>query len=169
MADAVSGEEIRALLDERAVLRTLHEYAHAMDTGDEAAWVDCFTSDAVFDVVEVVGGRRVHREDGRHDLARYVAAYPKPPHFRKHVVVDPLVDVRGDEATVEAYWLLLQRVDADGTPTLVAFGRYHDRLVRHDGRWRIAHRRADVEATTAAPPTPAPAPPPPPPPHEEEP
>ncbi len=60
-----TAEALRALLDERAVLRTLHEYAHAMDGGDEAAWVDCFTADAVFDVVEVVGGRRVHREEGR--------------------------------------------------------------------------------------------------------
>ena len=33
---------------------------------------------------------------------------------------------------------------------VVAFGRSHDRLVRSDGdgRWRIAERRAEVEATT---------------------
>ena len=146
-------EALRALLDERAVLRTLHEYAHAMDGGDESAWVDCFTADAVFDVVEVVGGRRVHREEGRGDLARYVAGYPKPPRFRKHVIVDPLVDVDGDEASVAAYWLLLERHDDDGTPVVAAFGRYRDRLVRSpsDGRWRIADRFAEVEATNAAP------------------
>jgi ketosteroid isomerase-like protein len=148
-------DDLRVLLDERAVLRTLHEYAHAMDAGDEAAWVDCFAPDAVFDVVEVVGGRRVHREEGHGDLARYVGAYPKPPRFRQHVMVDPLVEVRGEEATVAAYWLLLARDDADGTPQLVAFGRYRDRLVRdaRDGRWRIADRSAEVQATTAAPPS----------------
>jgi 3-phenylpropionate/cinnamic acid dioxygenase small subunit len=140
------------LLEERAVLRTLHEYAHAMDYGDERAWVDVFMPDAVFDVVEVVGGRRVHREDGHGDLAAYVAAYPKPPHFRKHVVVDPLIDIRGDEAEVQAYWLLLQRDDETGVPVVAAFGHYRDRLVKHEGRWRIAHRFAEVEATTAAPP-----------------
>ena len=118
----------------------MHEYAHAMDSGDEAAWVDCFTADAVFDVVEVVGGRRVHREEGRGDLARYVAGYPKPPTFRKHVVVDPLVDVTGDEASVAAYWLLLERHDGDGTPVVAAFGRYRDRLVRSRRR-AVAHRR----------------------------
>jgi 3-phenylpropionate/cinnamic acid dioxygenase small subunit len=142
-------DDLRLLLEERAVLRTLHEYAHAMDRGDEAAWVDCFEPDAVFDVVEVVGGRRVHREEGHGDLAAYVAAYPKPPHFRKHVVVDPLIDVRGDEADVRAYWLLLQRDDADGTPVVAAFGSYRDHLVKRDGRWRIASRFADVEATNA--------------------
>ena len=142
-------EELRLLLDERAVLRTLHEYAHAMDYGREKAWVDVFTPDAVFDVVEVVSGRRIHREDGRGDLAAYAASYPKPPHFRKHVMVDPLIEIDGDEARVEAYWLLLQRDDDSARPLLVAFGHYVDRLVRNPDRWRIAHRFAEVEATTA--------------------
>jgi hypothetical protein len=145
------GHELAVLLDERAILRTLHEYAHAMDYGLEDAWVDTFTPDAVFDVVEVVGGRRVHREEGRGDLARYVAAYPKPPRFRKHVIVDPVVDVDGDQALVEAYWLLLERDDDAGIPVVAAFGRYQDRLVRIEGRWRIAERKAEVEATTANP------------------
>jgi hypothetical protein len=120
-----------------------------MDYGDEAAWVDVFTEDAVFDVVEVVGGRRVHREEGRGDLARYVAGYPKPPQFRKHVVVDPIIDVAPDglSAKVEAYWLLLQRDDDTGRPVLSAFGHYDDRWVKQDGKWRIANRDAQVEAS----------------------
>jgi hypothetical protein len=148
------GGELRVLLEERAIMRALHEYAHAMDYGDEPAWVNCFTPDAVFDVVEVVGGRRIHREEGHGDLANYVAAYPKPPHFRKHIVVDPVIDIRGDEADVAAYWLLLERDDADGTPVVAAFGHYDDHLVKRGGRWLIARRMADVEATTAVPPEP---------------
>lgn len=138
------------LLEERAILRMLHEYATAMDSGDEQAWLDCFTPDAVFDVVEVVGGRRVHREEGHDDLARYIAAYPKPPNFRKHVVVHPVIDVDMHRATVEAYWLLLER-GVDGRPVLAAFGRYHDKLLKHDGRWRIAERLAEVEASNDSP------------------
>ena len=147
------GDELRLLLEERAILRALHRYAHAMDYGDERGWVDAFTPDAVFDVVEAVGGRRVHREEGRDELANYVAAYPKPPQFRKHVVVDPLIDVDLDagRAHVEAYWLLLQRDDVDGRPVVAAFGHYRDELVKHDGGWRIKERYADVEATTAVP------------------
>jgi 3-phenylpropionate/cinnamic acid dioxygenase small subunit len=148
--EAALADDVRLLLEERAILRTLHRYAHAMDRGDEAAWVACFTPDAVFDVVEVVGGRRVHREEGHGDLARYVAAYPKPPAFRKHVVVDPIIEVRGDEADVEAYWVLLQRHDEDGTPVVAAFGHYRDLLRKVDGTWRIARRDADVEATNAS-------------------
>ena len=143
--------ELQALLDERAIVQLMHRYAHAMDYGDETAWVDVFTPDAVFDVIESVGGRRLHREEGHDDLARYVAAYPKPPAFRKHVIVDPVVVVRGDEAEVDSYWILLHRHEADATPVLAAFGRSHDRVVRRDGAWRIAERHAEVEATTFAP------------------
>ena len=84
------------------------------------------------------GGRRIHREEGRDDLAAYVAAYPKPPAFRKHVIVDPVVEVDGDEARVESYWILLHREQDDGLPVLAAFGRSTDRVVRLDGEWRIA-------------------------------
>jgi 3-phenylpropionate/cinnamic acid dioxygenase small subunit len=140
--------DVRLLLEERSILRLLHGYAHAMDQGREAEWVDTFTPDAIFDVVEVVGGQRVHREEGRGDLAAYVAAYPKPPQFRKHVVMDPIIELDGDVARVEAYWLLLQRDDADGMPVLAAFGHYHDRLVKAEGRWRIAERFAEVQAST---------------------
>jgi len=155
MVDIDTDAEIRLLLAERAILRALHEYAHAMDSGNEQAWVDAFTTDAVFDVVEVVGGRRVHREDGHRDLAAYVAAYPKPPQFRKHVVVDPVIDVDLDagRAHVESYWLLMQRDDDDGTPLVAAFGHYRDTMVKENGRWLIEERLADVQATTAPPPS----------------
>ena len=141
--------ELQLLIEERAITRAIHEYAHAMDSGDEAAWVAAFTDDAVFDVVEVVGGKRVHREDGRDDLAAYIAQYPKPPDFRKHVVVDPVihVDLDAGTATVAAFWLLLAREEQTGHPITTAFGRYRDRWAKVDGRWRIRERFADVEAT----------------------
>lgn len=148
---AIDASELRALVDERAIIKLMHQYAHAMDYGDEATWVEVFTPDAVFDVIESVGGRRIHREEGHGDLARYVAAYPKPPAYRKHIIVDPVVDVDGDEAHVESYWILLHREQADGMPVLAAFGKSSDKVVRLDGRWRIAERYAEVEATTFAP------------------
>ena len=137
MPDAAA---LRALLDERAIIQLMHRYAHAMDYGDEAAWVDVFTPDAVFDVIESVGGQRIHREEGRGDLAAYVAAYPKPPAFRKHIIVDPVVEIDGDEAHVESYWILLHREQADGMPVLAAFGKSSDRVVK--ARRRVADRGA---------------------------
>ena len=52
----------------------------------------------------------------------------------------------GDTATVQAYWILLQRDDATSNPVLAAFGKYFDRMVKTGGKWRIAERIAHVES-----------------------
>lgn len=132
------------LEDERAILALLARYGHSIDYGLEADWVDCFTADGVFDVrrVDPAGERHV----GREALAAFVADHTRAPaHLHKHVVVDPIVVVDGDEATAQSYFL---RVDElRGAPVIRSFGRYHDRLARGgDGRWRIRERVADVEA-----------------------
>jgi hypothetical protein len=70
-----------------------------------------------------------------------------------HVVVDPViaVDLENSRAHVESYWLLFQRDDEGGRPLVVAFGHYHDTMVKQDGRWLIEERLADVQATAAGP------------------
>jgi 3-phenylpropionate/cinnamic acid dioxygenase small subunit len=138
---------LEQLIAERDIIEVMHRYAHTMDYGDEAGWVDVFTEDAVFDVVNVATGVRVHREDGRQQLAAYIANYPKPPRYAKHTVVDPIIEVDGDVATARSYWLFYWRDMETGQPTLVAFGRYFDTLVCQEGRWRIKERLAELEAT----------------------
>ena len=63
-------DRLARLEAEAAILRTLHRYGHAIDAGDEAAWVDLFTPDGEFQVrgpgVEYTisgrdGARRLHR------------------------------------------------------------------------------------------------------------
>ena len=147
----MSADQLAALLDERAVLAVLAASAHALDRHDVAAWVDTFTPDGVFDVV-VAGGPRLHREAGQAELTRWVQAAP-PGGERRHLLADPLVTLAGDEARVESYWVLLER-DAQQHPVVGAFGSYSDRLVKRDGRWRIAERRAEVDANTRTGPDP---------------
>jgi hypothetical protein len=134
------------MLEERAVLRALHEYAHSKEYGVDSWWVPTLEHEAVFNVFRAVEGDTIHREDGAADLADYIANYPKPPSFRKHVIVDPIIDIDGHQATVRAYWLLFQRDDATGRPVLGAFGHYQDRFGKVDGRWVIVDRQASVEA-----------------------
>ena len=129
-------DELTLLLEERAIMRLLHRYAFAMDYGHEEDWVAVFTDDAVFDVVEVVGGRRVHREDGRGELAQYVAQYPKPPHFRKHVVVDPIIDIADDcqSQVSRPTGCCCKATTTTGKPSCRRSGTTTDQWVKHDGR-----------------------------------
>jgi ketosteroid isomerase-like protein len=60
-------------------------------------------------------------------------------------VVDPLIRVDGDTASVESYYARLDHRDEG--PYIRSFGRYTDVLVRcDDGRWRFKERRATNES-----------------------
>jgi 3-phenylpropionate/cinnamic acid dioxygenase small subunit len=137
LADLEARSEITALL---------HRYSTSVDYGDEAGWVDCFTEDAIFHSEDEHTGVRLVAGRGRAELADFVARHSRAPElYHKHLVVDPLIEVRGDEASCQSYFLVLV-AEPDGRPAIAGFGRYVDRLHHDaDGRWRIAHRVAEIE------------------------
>jgi ketosteroid isomerase-like protein len=128
------------LEDERAILRTLHAYGHAIDAGDEAAWVACFAEDGVF------AARDWFHVEGRAQLEAFIAAHTRPPDpAHKHLVIEPLIALDGDAATCVSYFAVL--MEHGGEPVLRVFGRYHDALVRGpDGAWRFRERVAEIQS-----------------------
>jgi 3-phenylpropionate/cinnamic acid dioxygenase small subunit len=139
-------EERLALLEARAgITETLFQYAHAIDYGDEDAWVGCFTDDARWES-HTVEGKWLHLS-GRAELQRFIASHSRAPElYHKHLMATPLIRVAGDVASARCYFVLLVADRAD-MPTPAAFGRYLDELRRDaDGTWRFTHRRAEVEA-----------------------
>jgi hypothetical protein len=140
------------IVAERSVLRTLYRYAHSIDYGLEVDWLDCFMDDGVFDIRRRVDGKPNRRYEGRNALARFIAAHTRAPdNWHKHLLIEPVVTIEGDRATVDSYFV---RVDADnaGVPILHAFGRYRDSLVKDaDGMWRFTLRIAEVESMRVTP------------------
>jgi uncharacterized protein (TIGR02246 family) len=107
-------------------------YCFATDDRDPVAMADCFTADAV---VEVVGQSRL---EGREAIART----QETPSTNRHLILNLWLDDDdhdgGDDAGahVRAYFVI---TDARGTP--IGHGRYDDRLVREeDGAWRFRAR-----------------------------
>ena len=139
--------EIAILLAEREINALIQRYCHCMDLGDEAGWVGCFTETALFDVRHR-NGDVVHIENGRAELARYIAGYPKPPEMRRHLYSATLldVDVEAGRASGESYWTLLASGPGGAGLVLAAFGRASDRFVRGADGWRIERRLAVAEA-----------------------
>src|SRR3954471_21604999 len=91
------------LEDERAVLRRLYAYGHAIDSGDEAGWVSCFTEDGVF--AARMETRNWFRFSGRAELEAFIAAHTRPPDpAHKHLVFQPLIELDGDAATCLSYF-----------------------------------------------------------------
>jgi ketosteroid isomerase-like protein len=132
---------LQELLDERDILRTLHRYAHTLDAGDYAGFADCFTEDAVYGST-----RNGPMATGRAELEDFAKRYQHAPAaFHKHVVVDPLINVDGDGASVRSYYFFIQ--DRPSGPFIASYGTYADRLVRGaDGCWRLASRTIESEA-----------------------
>jgi hypothetical protein len=137
-----------AIADERAILRVLYAYCHAIDYGEEARWLALFTADGIFHVDMPRGLPPLHCA-GQKDLAAFIGAHPRAPAaLHKHLLLNPLIELQGDEARVASYFQLL--LEIDGTPQTYCFGRYLDRLVRSDsGPWRFRERVAQVQSMRA--------------------
>jgi SnoaL-like domain len=155
--DGVSAR-LRALEAESGVRATLRRYGHSLDYGAEDDWVDCFVAQAHYEVRQRggetsaeagpygPGAFTVRSYHGRDELAAFAGLHTRAPErFHKHLVVDPFIAIDGDRATAVSYFVRLD--DLNGMPTVYAFGRYLDELVRcGDGRWRFAVRIAEVES-----------------------
>jgi ketosteroid isomerase-like protein len=135
---------LAALEDKRDILRTLHSYAHCLDYGDEAGFIDCFTEDAFLGWSIVPGGLKGHARlrEGFHQHTH------APQALHKHMLAEPRITLEGDRAKVHSMFFRLDPYkSSNSAPEIYAFGRYIDRLVRcKDGRWRFIERLVEKEA-----------------------
>lgn len=140
---------LRALEDREAIRETLHAYGRAIDDGDEAAFADCWLSDAVL--------RWPGREPlvGREAILGAFRAHTHGPEVRhRHLVLHPKIDQEPEHAHIESWYIRLD--GAASGPRVSSFGRYLDVMVRcSDGRWRFAQRRAVQDAHAEHPPQPS--------------
>ena len=137
---------VALLEDERAILRRLYAYGHAIDYGDEEAWVGCFAEEGVFDIRTRLEGTPNMVVSGRDELRSFVSRHTRAPErWHKHMLVEPQIEVDGDTARSDAYFAVL--MEHDEQPILRVFGRYRDRIVREaDGEWRFLERIAEIES-----------------------
>jgi ketosteroid isomerase-like protein len=135
--------DIRVLLAERAISQVMNEYCQAMDGGERARWLDCFTDDAVYEVL-LPNGATYTNLKGRADFERFIANYPVLPGHR-HIYVTPVFAVDPDAGTadVSSYWMVIAG-SAAGTK-IASMGRARDVFVSQGGRWLIKERRVATE------------------------
>jgi hypothetical protein len=119
-------------LDDRlAILALMVRYNHAVDSGDGAAFAECWTDDGRFQ-------GSTARAEGREELLALPpmlrARTPLTRHWNSNVVIEG----DGDEARTSVYVLVVD-VGEPG-PTLRSSGIYSDTLRRVDGEWRFVTR-----------------------------
>ena len=122
--------------DRVAIGELLVRYAGALDAGDVATVVDCFTADAALESPAI--GRIAGRDAIRAFAERFAAQRAAGVQFR-HLVTNIAVEIDGDRARVTAYLLVF--ITENGASRRLPPGRYECVAVRETtGVWRFSRR-----------------------------
>ena len=143
--------------DEFAVQQVLARYVRATDSRNGSAMSELFVPNGRVDIYTGQGTpERLGTLEGAETIGQAVAgmmaAHPARG-WSHHVTSDHLVEISGDEATLDAQFIMFEtRGDerpaqgwpagafgAQGTVRPREAGYYRSKLVRVDGHWRIAH------------------------------
>jgi len=145
----MADEDLRRLLDETAsrqqIMQVCHRYCRALDRVDEALLRSVFHPDSTHDHNTFQGSSA--------DFCGFAIDLLHQLERTQHHLGNVLVEVRGDVAASEAYFMayhrlaegvsgpgMFEREDISTAQDVFVGGRYIDRFERRDGEWRIAHR-----------------------------
>jgi len=135
----VSQEQLQTLVDEREICRCILRYCHGTDRLDWQLVIDSYIPGAIDDHGTFNGP--VER------LAEWLADKSKNRGVKQHFIANQLVEIDGDQAVCESYYLCYIEFIGDeefgGTEdhtAVILGGRYVDRLTRYANGWRIANR-----------------------------
>ena len=137
MTDALEAR-IRRLEDIEEIRQLKARYCDYCDNGyDPDGIAELYTTDGVWD-----GGEAFGRREGREAIRRHFQGAPSRISIARHQVMNPIIEVDGDEATGQ--WLLFQPCTVTDTGPMWLAATYHDTYRRVDGRWLIAETVIDV-------------------------
>lgn len=124
--------------DREEIEETLYRYASSVDAGDHECLRTLLTDDA-----RAKYGPRDWL-DGADAVVSFIRGKGADVGWQHHLLSIYHVDIDGEEATALTYHTSYQitRDRPDEAALIVA--RYHDRLVRVDGRWLIQEKRMEI-------------------------
>lgn len=126
--------ELRELLDKQQIYDALMRYARGVDRCDEELMRSVYHEDA-FDHHGPFQG------NGWDFVALFIPSSREDSTFTQHLIGNVLVEVEGDRALSEAYFIAsVGRLDGDQEVVDAFGGRYVDKWERRDGRWGVSHR-----------------------------
>jgi hypothetical protein len=125
-------DALQQVIDRQAIIDCLLRYTRGVDRVDEELIRSAFWEDAI----------DFHAASSAGTVEDFLAMWmPKQPgrHRAQHYVTNHTVEIDGDEAHAETYWICILKKLGEDEGDLIG-GRYVDRLERRDGEWRIAKR-----------------------------
>jgi hypothetical protein len=134
--DAQLETKLRVLVDKDEIRDVLIRYARGVDRGDAGLITSCYWPDAVDDHggIALTGTQAGPRFSGNRKVSASGAA-------GQHFLGNITIEIEGDRAFTESYFVSYLIVDRDGAEhTRFRGARYLDRFERRDGEWKIAYR-----------------------------
>lgn len=127
--------KLQALVDKDEIRDQLMRYSRGVDRFDAQLIDSVYWPDA-WDEHGPAGTLR-GADCSRVLIGRMRANYK----VQQHCLCNILIELKGDTAYVESYFLNFLVIDRNGRDVTRSFGgRYIDRFERRNGEWRIAHR-----------------------------
>ena len=126
-------KRIQVLEDIEEIKKLKHRYCALCDADYDAdALAELFTEDAVWD------GQERGRNDGREAIRAFFQTAPKRLPFAIHMVLNPIIEVNGDNAS--GTWYLFQPCTyAEGNQAVWGSARYDEEYVKINGKWLFKH------------------------------
>jgi hypothetical protein len=138
-------KRLQEMLDHYEIRKTLAEYCHGCDRVDSKLMASVYTGADSFDDHGLV------QAPGPDYTRAMIGIIQERTEVVSHILGQTLIKVEGDVGAAETFFLTqIRSIGADGQPRLSQqAGRFVDRLVRTEGKWRIKHRIAvnDVSIT----------------------
>jgi hypothetical protein len=123
------------------IQQVLYRYCRGVDRGDAAMIAGVYHPDGVDHHGPWKGLGR--------DFAPVVVGHlDKMELASQHHITNVLIELDGDEADVESYYIAYQAEATDAGPGhSLTCGRYLDRFAKRNGVWLIAHRRVVIDVS----------------------
>jgi ketosteroid isomerase-like protein len=133
--EPVTPEELRRLVDRQQISEVLYRYASTVDGKDYATMRSLFTDDAhgvYADVADLTGAD---------EIITWIDGMTADKSWQHHKVTVYHIDFDGpDEATTLTYHTSHQTDVGDDSSVQVIVSRYHDKLRRVGGSWKITEK-----------------------------
>lgn len=124
-----------AIAEQLAIGDLFTRYTRALDAGEVAVIVDCFTPDGSL-VSPAVGAHAGHA--AIRAFAERFARYREKGNQLRHVISNLVAEIEGDRARASCYLTVF--LTRDGASRLLAPGLYECELRKADGVWRFQNR-----------------------------
>lgn len=127
---------VKYLLDHEEIRQAIYRYSRGVDRKEGKLVLDAYHEDAWDEHGNFSGDRQAV-------VAAVLAPKPNAEiSASMHHIGNILIELDGDSANVETYFVAYQRRIENGNEyTRFRAGRYLDRFERRSGRWRVANRK----------------------------